>query len=722
MSNSTTFYINLAGDVSQQSQRFGRDVTQFSNKSTSALNKLSSRLKSTTNELRSIGSTLGGLSSKINGMGNIALPVVGVGVTAGLMTVGKSLIRTAADFEMADIRMNQIFGKRGKEASKWLKDFAKDTPMAFGDVQQAMMQLETAGIDPMNGSLQALVDYNAKIGGDTQNLNGYISAISKGFIKGKLSMEEINPLLERNVKVFEILAKETGGKYTADQMQKMLQDGKLGRAAINALLRGMGKDAQGAAKQQMKTWDGLVSNLDDTWVAMQARFMEHGAFDELKKELGGLVDWLGQKMDDGTLDEFAKVVSETLITALHDLKETANDVKPILESIGSAMAWVSEHAGGYGNIAKFVAALYAANKIARVSWSVGSGAYGIGKGTYNFGKNVYGVGKKLVGRGGKGGALEAVSNIAGGLANSAAGVQSVYVVNMPDVGFGGVGRSKGKKGRRALSKKSQTTQQKQRTQRAALAHKSSPTLVDTHLKTAVPATVAANVTKSASTAAAAGLPAVTPVAAQNTANAVKQAATSLKSSAASAVKTTTNVAKTATQAVGKTLGRAVPMLNVGLAAAQTASVIMDEDASFREKSEGIGSVAGATAGAIIGQMAIPVPVLGAAVGGFIGEKLGGWLGDWFGEKQEESAKINPDQAAQQVGSAMGSFIGSEVGQKLSGINPVETKLDGAVKVALSLSDDLVAKVKCQEITSNQKGQLQMMVETGSTSQMLYGAA
>lgn len=133
-------------------------------------------------------------------------------------------------------------------------------------------------------------------------------------------MEEINPLLERNVKVFEILAKETGGKYTADQMQKMLQEGKLGRKAIHALLRGMGRDAQGAAKEQMKTWDGLVSNLEDTWTSMQARFMEHGAFDALKKELGDFVEWLNEKIDDGTLDDFAKTVSDTLIEALKTSK------------------------------------------------------------------------------------------------------------------------------------------------------------------------------------------------------------------------------------------------------------------------------------------------------------------------------------------------------------------------------------------------------------------
>ncbi|WP_298667267.1 hypothetical protein [uncultured Haemophilus sp.] len=212
---------------------------------------------------------------------------------------------------------------------------------------------------------------------------------------------------------------------------------------------------------------------------------------------------------------------------------------------------------------------------------------------------------------------------------------------------------------------------------------------------------------------------VAPVAAQDTANAVKQATASLKASSATAMRTTANMAKSATQAVGRTVSKTVPMLGTGLALAEGASVLMDEETSVAEKSEAIGSIAGSTAGAIVGQALIPIPVVGAAIGGFFGEKLGSWLGEWIGDKvddgESKKPEINPDQAAQQVGTAMGNFIGSEVGNKLAGINPVETKLDGAVKVALSLSPDLVAKVQQNNIQSNQKGQLQMQVEMGHSA-------
>ncbi len=587
--NSTSFYVNLAGNVSTQANRFGQSIQAMSTRSQRALNGLKGRVQS--------------LSNSIDKIGNRAF----LGLTAGGALASRSLIKTAAEFEMAGIRMKQTFGDDGDKATAWLKQFATDTPMAFGDVQNAMMRLKTAGIDPMNGSLQALVDYNAKVGGDAANLDGYISAISKGFIKGKLSMEEINPLLERNVKVFEILAAETGGKYTAEQMQKMLQEGKLGRKAIAALLRGMGKDAAGSAKEQMKTWDGLVSNLGDTFTAMQARFMEKGVFDELKKELGGILDWLNQKIESGEFDEFAKQVSDTLVTALRELKDVSKEVKPILENIGSVMSWLSEKAGGYGNLAKFTASLYAANKVARsgMGKAIGRGVFGAGK---------WGMGKLF----GKNTPAGVAGGVAGTLGN-VAGVTPVFVTNFADfadMGFGGRAGRKGGRGGRGGYR----------------ARNSAPK-------------VATNATKVAQTATK-----------------------SIKQTATNAIKSTATATKNMAGSVAKNL-KGVPGLGVGLAVTEGAMVMMDDTATTQEKSESIGSIAGATAGAIVGQALIPIPVVGAMVGSFVGDWLGGWLG-------------------------------SEVGEMLSSPEPQETKLDGSIEVKIKATDGLTASVSDTQIRSN----------------------
>lgn len=713
--NSTSFYLNLAGNISSQASRFARDISQFSNSATAKMGKLSVRIRETSSHLKGLGSTISGISGKINSIGNMTIPILGVGAAAGMATVGKSMLRTAADFEMADIRMKQTFKERGDEATAWLKQFATDTPMAFGEVQDAMMRLQTAGIDPMGGSLQALVDYNAKVGGDKANLDGYISAISKGFIKGKLSMEEINPLLERNVKVFELLARETGGKYTAQQMQKMLQEGKLGRKAIHALLRGMGRDAKGAAKEQMKTWDGLVSNLEDTWTSMQARFMEHGAFDALKKELGGVLTWLDEKMEDGTLDEFAQTVSDTLITALNDLKDTAKEVQPILKSIGSVVSWVAEKAGGYGNILKFVAALYAANKVARVGVTMAKAGLGFGRGIAGGAKGLYGFGHALFGRGkGKGGA---VPDVAGGL-GAMSGAQPVFVVNMPSSlgDMGGGRRSKKRRG---------TKRQRLPNRQNKLPKPKQPPRLNAPQKVNGVTNSAKNTAKSVTSI---NPPKVMPnVGAQQVIQGVKQATSALKNTTQSVAKNTTAMAKSATTTIARTASKALPMVGTGLALAEGAMVLMDDEASVAEKSESVGSIAGATAGAIIGQALIPIPVVGAAIGGFLGETIGSWFGNKVGEQLEDSEKKDnavqgTKAVADKMGAKMNNFVNG-VGKEIAAISPMETKLDGAISVNVKLSDGLIANVSQTQLKTNQnQHSLQLRTEMGYSGVGLYRGA
>lgn len=131
-------------------------------------------------------------------------------------------------------------------------------------------------------------------------------------------------------------------------------------------------------------------------------------------------------------------MNDTLVQALHDLKDVSKEVKPILENIGSVMSWLSEKAGGYGNLAKFAAALYGANKLARsgIGQAVGRGAWGVGK---------WGAGKLF----GKKGTASTAGGVAGTLGN-VAGVTPVFVTNFADMGFGGrAGRQGGRSGYRA---------------------------------------------------------------------------------------------------------------------------------------------------------------------------------------------------------------------------------------------------------------------------------
>lgn len=639
--NSTSFYINLAGNISQQSQRFGRDVTQMSSRSQTAMGRISSTVAAATAKFSKLGGAVSNVSKKFNEIGNWSTPILGMGITAGTAMVSKSMVRVAADFEMAGIRMKQTFGDRGDEAMAWLKKFATDTPMAFGDVQSAAMQMMTAGIDPMNGSLQALVDYNAKIGGTKEQLNDFINSFQKMSATGKMTWEDVLPLLQRNVPVLKMLSEATGGKYSDKQILQMIKEGKMQGKAIDALWKQMGKNAKGAAKEQMKTWDGLMSNLGDTWTSMQARFMEHGAFDSLKAELGDLLKWLNEQMDNGNLDEFAKTVSDVLVNALKDLKDIAKDVKPVLESIGSVMGWLSEQAGGYGNLAKFAGALYLGNKVANwgTTQAVAKGAWGLGKGAVNRFR-----------RGNTPTTAGVAGDVASGLLGGATGVQSVYVVNMPLDGLG-VGGLEDKRGRRNRSAR----------------------------RNKIPRP------GNAATTSGRNAPRIAPQVSTQGTQQLAQTANQLSH----ATRTTTQVANS-TRAMmqpmasaAKGLSKALPVVGTALTAVNVGSVMMDKDASVMDKSEAIGSAAGATVGAIVGQALIPIPGVGAAIGGVVGNYLGEWLG-------------------------------SKVGERLADVEPPENKVTGKIEVNVRASDQLIAATSAPQVTTTggQKDAFELAAKTG----------
>ena len=120
-------------------------------------------------------------------------------------------------------------------------------------------------------------------------------------------------------------------------------------------------------------------------------------------------------------------------------------------------------------------------------------------------------------------------------------------------------------------------------------------------------------------------------------------------------------------------------------------ILADDTATTKEKSESIGSMAGATAGAIVGQALIPIPVLGAAIGGVLGDWLGGWLG-------------------------------SEVGEMLSSPEPKETKLNGEIEVKVKAADGTTATVGNTNLrTNNGDNYLHLKTTTGYMGTEFYGS-
>lgn len=232
-----------------------------------------------------------------------------------------SMLKTGDQFELLDKRMASLMGSiaGGEQATAWIKDFAKNTPLEVTDVTNAFALLKSYGLDPMGGALQAVVDKNEQLGGGMERLTGISSALGQAFAKQKLQTEEILQLVERGVPVWGMLEKITG--KNAAQLSKLATEGRLGRDVIKALIDEMGKSATGAAAENMSTLTGRVSNLRDVWAGFLDKISKSGAMDYVKQKLGEVADKIDQMDKDGRLDKLAKSLSDTFINGAESIEK-----------------------------------------------------------------------------------------------------------------------------------------------------------------------------------------------------------------------------------------------------------------------------------------------------------------------------------------------------------------------------------------------------------------
>ncbi|MCJ7996063.1 tape measure protein [Rhizobium cremeum] len=267
------------------------------------------------------------------------------------------LLGTATAFESYNIQLETLEGSatKGRKAMEWITQFAVQTPLELDQVVESYRNLKTFGLDPTNGTLQALVDTMAASGKGTEQLEGLTLALGQAWTKGKLQGEEALQLLERGVPVWDVLSKKYG--KNAAQLQEMASKGKLGREAITFLIEEMGRMNGGASEKMARTWDGMLSNISDVWGQFQLSIMNAGLFDWMKGKLQMVLDTINQMKANGTLDQWAKVISDRIIFVLDNAWKFATGVWQIMEKLGVYLQMAADYVGGWENLAMVLAGL-----------------------------------------------------------------------------------------------------------------------------------------------------------------------------------------------------------------------------------------------------------------------------------------------------------------------------------------------------------------------------
>jgi len=232
-----------------------------------------------------------------------------------------AILKTAGEMERLEKTMTGLSTKftevaraaEGAANFKFVTDMAKRAPFEIGAIADAFIKFKTGGLDPTNGSLQALSDSVAKFGGNSESLKRASVAIQQMLGKGVVSMEELRQQLGEAVPTAMRDMADGMGLSMAQLAAKIKTGTVEASSAIEKMLLRMKINNAGAAEAMMETWVGSMARLKTEW-ALTAKFIsERSGFGDAAK---AALDAMSSGMSSDEFKRFAIAFGGTLKEAV----------------------------------------------------------------------------------------------------------------------------------------------------------------------------------------------------------------------------------------------------------------------------------------------------------------------------------------------------------------------------------------------------------------------
>ncbi len=251
--------------------------------------------------------------------------------------------------------MAQTSGK-AKELVDWIEKLAIQSPFGESDVASTFRLSMAMGFTTKEAqrTTQALLDFAAATGSDSDKMVQLAGALGKIKTTGKISGEEIRQLSEAGLNATQVLA-DTLGKTPAE-IGKMVSAGQVdAEKAIDAITASLEKFYGGAGARQAGSFSGILESLQQIQEMTGRNFfapMFQGAQPYVAEftnqlsspEFTALVTKLGEMAAGG--------IGEGLATVVKGAQDVSAAIKPLLDA--ETPAWMTILAalfqGGGGNV------------------------------------------------------------------------------------------------------------------------------------------------------------------------------------------------------------------------------------------------------------------------------------------------------------------------------------------------------------------------------------
>jgi tape measure domain-containing protein len=255
--------------------------------------------------------------------------ILAVGVVGGLVKLKDALVDIVGigeKFQNLEGQFAAVFGstEKGAEALIRIRELADGAPQSFEDIAAAAVKLRQVGLDPLDGTLQALLDNNAALEGSQTDLLATIDALGKAALRGEVGLRALVSLSERGVPVFDLLGKALG--KSEPELRRMAEAGQLGSDSIKLLIEELGKLRAGAAANEMQELASQLQKLRDRMEQIKASLVAGGPLDLIRQQFVDLNREIGEVAASPEFARLTESIRGSLTAGTQAIREFVDNV------------------------------------------------------------------------------------------------------------------------------------------------------------------------------------------------------------------------------------------------------------------------------------------------------------------------------------------------------------------------------------------------------------
>lgn len=285
----------------------------------------------------------GGFSVKLGALANIAgdlamraMSAIGSAIT----DVASAMINGNAEFERYTVQFGVLLGgaDKAKARLKELAEFGAKTPFELPEVVRADKILQSFGLHSEESA--------KKFGFSGTQIRTIAGDLASGTGQGFEDMTRYLGMFASGATGEAISRFQELGITTREELAKMgLQFSKSGelttptQEAFSVLLRVAQSKFGGMMDAQSKTFEGMLSNLND-WKGQTLRLIGEPIFEVLRDKLGKILEFLNRPETQQAIQNFATGLADTLRTVVTFVEENWPTIQATITTVFDAIAAV----------------------------------------------------------------------------------------------------------------------------------------------------------------------------------------------------------------------------------------------------------------------------------------------------------------------------------------------------------------------------------------------